>query len=439
MSASPAVSASGSKVVVFCVDSLCSIDLEPMRELPNLGPMVRDGAHARQAEPVYPTLTYPNHVSIITGNFVDRHGVPHNQKVVAGAERLESYTQRSEVHGDTLLDRARTYGRSTCSLSWPVTGGAEFDLNMPMIVPMDFTGPDPIRFLDGNATPELLERYYDRYFHYLTGPDRSLDAFTMALAPEIVRDLGQPDVMLIKLCDLDTARHEHGVSNDVVDRQLRIHDAQVGEIVDTIREHGDLARTNFLVVGDHGQTDITGALNLNVLFRRAGLIEVDDEGAVSGFEAFCHSVELTAWVQLADPSDRHARRRVEDLLGRLADDPAHGISEVLTAAEVKDRYRADGPFDYVVHGRNGVTFGPAWQGDDPFAPHVYKNHPQLRATHGGLPNHHEPSTLVLSGPGVVPGASIDRCSLVDVAPTAAALAGFDLEDVDGRVLVELIR
>ena len=130
----------------------------------------------------------------------------------------------------------------------------------------------------------------------------------MALATEILRDYEQPDVMLVKLCDLDTVRHVMGVDNDHTRAELAGHDAEVGAIIDLVGQHGDLARTNFVVIGDHGQSDIAGHLNLNVLFRREGLLQVDEAGDVADYVAFAHSSELTAWVQLADPADEGARR-----------------------------------------------------------------------------------------------------------------------------------
>ena len=223
-------------------------------------------------------------------------------------------------------------------MSWPVTGGADFDLNMPMIVPMYYDGPEPIQFLEGNATPELLDRYYPKYWKYLTGPERSLDHYTMALATEILRDYEQPDVMLVKLCDLDTVRHATGVDNEHTRAELAGHDAQVGAIVDLVGEHGDLARTNFVVIGDHGQSDIAGHLNLNVLFRRDGLLQVDEAGDVADYVAFAHSSELTAWVQLADPVDEGARNRVAAYLADLAADPRYGIGGVYSADEIAARF-----------------------------------------------------------------------------------------------------
>lgn len=74
----------------------------------------------------------------------------------------------------------------------------------------------------------------------------------MGLALEIIKDYRQPDVMLVKMCDL--VRHQYGVMNEHVMDQLRKHDAEFGMLLDQIRKYGDFEQTNFVVLGDHGQT-----------------------------------------------------------------------------------------------------------------------------------------------------------------------------------------
>jgi predicted AlkP superfamily pyrophosphatase or phosphodiesterase len=427
------------KLLVFCLDALCSIDIETMKELPNMGRVIAAGSHVLHAEPIYPSLTYPCHVSILTGNYVNRHGVPHNEIVRVGDLKAPWYNQRSDIQCDTLLDRARANGFSTCSLSWPVTGGANFDLNMPMIVPISYTGSEPIIFFKNNASDELLERYYPRYFHHLTGEDRSLDAYTMALAPDILRDYHQPDVMLVKMCDLDSVRHAHGVDNAHVKDQLAVHDRQFGILLDAVEQYGDFENTHFVILGDHGQSDITKTINLNIIFKQQGLLHVNGDQTLADYDAYCHSAELSAWVRLKDPQDQAVYHKVHELLLSLKADPQYGIGYVFTKEEVEERFNLSGPFDFVVEGEQPVSFGNTFAGDDIFASHSYKQHGALVASHGGLPFRDQTTTFIASGPNVRPGVVVERCSIVDEAPTMAAMLGFDLPDVDGRIISEIIR
>jgi hypothetical protein len=48
------------------------------------------------------------------------------------------------------------------------------------------------------------------------------------------------------------------------------------------------------------------------------------------------------------------------------------------------------------------------------------------------------AALVLAGPGVRDGVTVDGVSMLDVAPTVARLLGLDLPGADGRALTEAL-
>lgn len=427
-----------SKLLVFCLDALCSLDLETMKSLPNLGLVIANCSYVRHAEPIYPSLTYPCHVSILTGNYVNKHGIPHNEKVIAGEPDQPWYNQRSDVRCATLLDLAKKNGYRTCSISWPVTGGADFDLNMPMIVPMWYTGPEPIQYLVNNATDELLDRYYEKYAHFLIGKDRSLDKYTMALSLDILLDYPQPDVMLIKMCDLDSVRHATGVDNDQVKNQLKVHDAQFGLILDQIKAQGNLEKTNFVILGDHGQSDITQGINLNILLKQQGFIRLDEEGKVADYDAYCHSASLSAWIQLKDPENSATRQKVHDFLTSLVEDPKSGIGYLFTKQEAEERFHLNGPFDFIIEGREPIAFSSTLKGEAVFGKPEYPGYPALAASHGGLPFKDETTTFIACGPDVKKNVVVERRSIVDEAPTMAAMLGFKMPDVDGKPILEMV-
>jgi len=426
------------KLLVFCLDALCTSDLEYLKTLPNLGQVFKNGSYVEHLEPVYPSLTYPCHVSLLTGNYVDKHRVPHNEKLKIGFEDQPWYNQRSDIKCDTFLDIAKTNGYTTCSISWPVTGGADFDLNMPMIVPIGYSGNEPIKFLLGNATDELLEKYYQKYSHFLIGEDRSLDKYTMALALDIIRDYGQPDVMLVKMCDLDSAHHMYGINDPHVLEQLDIHDHQFGLILDRIRECGDIDDTNFVIFGDHGQSNITQGINLNVLLKQNGFIEVDEHDNFVDYDAYSFSGSLSAWIKLKDEKDREMYQKVYNFLDSLTKDKKFGIGHIFTKEEAEEKFHLTGPFDFIIEGEKPVAFSSTLKGDDIFDQPRYSNYSVLKASHGGLPWKDETTTFIASGPNVQKSVVIDRRSLVDAAPTMAAFMGFEMNNIDGRVITEMI-
>jgi len=428
-----------SKLVVFCLDALCSIDVAYLRNLPNLGWVVRNGSYVLHAEPIYPSLTYPCHVSILTGNYVDRHGIPHNEMVKAGFPNQPWYNQRRDIRCPTLLDIAKSQGFSTCSISWPVTGGADFDLNMPMIVPIDYTGNHPIQFFENNATDELLEKYYEPYAHFIIGEDRNLDQFTMALALDIIRDYRQPDVMLIKMCDLDSVRHVNGVNHPAVEAQLNKHDQQFGEILNQIKNYGSFDETNFVILGDHGQSDITQAININVLLKEEGFIQVNDDGILVDFDAYAHSASLSAWIELKDPSDLTTKENVSRFLYSLLDSENFGIGHVYTKEQAQEHFHLTGPFDFILEGQLPISFNSSLRTNSVFGAPEYSGYASLKASHGGLPHKNETTTFIACGPHVRKGAVVDRRSIVDEAPTMAAFLGFNLNDISGKPIQDFIQ
>ncbi|GHU67073.1 alkaline phosphatase family protein [Clostridia bacterium] len=425
------------KLFVLCVDALCDIDVEYAKTLPNLGRMLAEGSYVRKVKPVYPSFTYPCHVSIMSGVYPDRHGIPHNEMVEPGAVHPPWYRMRSMVKVPYLLDHAKAHGLSTCCLNWPLTAGADFGLNMPMILPMYYEG-DALPYYEGNATQELLDRYFRKHYWALSNPHVSLDLFTMGMALDIVEDYGQPDVMFVKLCDLDSARHEFGVDTPQAKRTLQWHDAQFGSLLDCLKRHGDPEHTNFVALGDHGQSDVKYVMNFNYILRENGLQTLGSDGKLDSWDAYCHSVGLSAWIQLRDPNDTELYDRVYDLLLSLKGDPTFAIDYVFTKTEAERDFHLTGPFDFIIESASPVSFG--YTPSDPLfvetKPGDYKT---ALATHGGLPTRSHQTTMFASGPSIRRGTVIDTASLVDEAPTMARMLGFDMPDTDGRVLMEMLR
>lgn len=429
------------KLLVFMIDALCESDVADMRRMPNFGWMLSGGALVREVLPVYPSFTYPCHVSIMTGCYPDKHGIPHNEQVKAGVNPVPWYTRRSYIKKKLFAEYAKEAGYTTCLLNWPVSAGADVDINLPMCMPMHYKGNNPRQFYEGVSTPDALERYFWKYGYLLCGLNGlingSLDAFTDAVAPDIIRDYGQPDVMFVKMCDLDTVRHRLGVQSETAVEQLQKHDCELGVLMESIRRYGDFEHTNFVVMGDHGQTDVARVLNFNRVLQEAGLQALDKNGKLASFDAYCHSTGACGWIELRDPEDEALRERVYRLLIEAKESGRYGLGYVFTRAEAKEQLHLTGPFDFIIEGDEPVSFSydPAAPLFTATAPGDYKTAP---GTHGGLPWRDHRTTFFARGPAFKSGAVVERACLVDEAPTLARILGFEMEDIDGRCLGELL-
>ena len=427
------------KLLVFCIDALCASDIEYMRNLPNFAKILRKGALVEKINPVFPALTYCCHTSILTGTYVNRHGIVHNEMLSRfGGSGAKWHSMKSDVTGPTLLDEARERGLTTCSISWPVSGGANYDMNMPMIVPYRYEGYESEKWLHGTATDSLMERYYYKHGRYLKGPDRSLDLFTMSMALDILEDFDQPDVMLVKMCDLDSIRHAYGVYHEKTLVQLRRHDEELGALMECLRRKGTYADTNFVVLGDHGQTDIQDRLFMNVLLKQNGFLQTDEKGNVTSFDAFCHSSELSALIELRDPGDADLVERVRTFLESLRDDDDIKLNLVMDAAEANKTYGFAGPFDFVIESSLPIAFGEE-AGGDIFWGSKKTDYAISAATHGGNPERAEVTTFFGCGPSIKHTVVAGGRSMVDLAPTMARMLGFSMKDIDGKPIEEILR
>lgn len=426
-----------SKVLVFCIDALCLSDVEEMKNMPHFGPFLKDAAVVG-IEPIFPAVTYPCHTSILTGCTVKKHGIVSCEKIYRGGYfDMPWYREKEEVLVPTLLDLAREQGLTTCSLAWPVSGGADYDLNMPMYVPYEYTGWEPEKYLEGKASAELMDRYFYKHGRYIKGPDRSLDLLTMALALDILEDYPQPDIMLVKMCDLDGYRHELGVHHPRVSEQLRKHDQEFGSLLEALRRKGTLEDTNIIILGDHGMTDYQDICHLNVLLRKNGFIRVNEEGKIESFDALIHSCGLAAYVEMANPEDREMHEKVRAFLESLKDDPEIMLDYVLDKEEADRLFGVDA-FEFYIESKLPISFGNEYAPDSIWGSQQGLRDRNYGGDHGGSPKREEITVFLAKGPNVRPVHLQHRHSMVDEAPTMARMLGFTMEDVDGTAIEEIL-
>jgi hypothetical protein len=114
-------------VIVISIDGLAAYALaDPAIPLPTLGALPREGAAADAMVPVNPTVTWPNHTTLVTGVLPEKHGLLYNGLPVRAAAgstdppvKIEAHVDKPElVMAPTVYDAAHAAGLTTDEIDW---------------------------------------------------------------------------------------------------------------------------------------------------------------------------------------------------------------------------------------------------------------------------------------------------------------------------------
>jgi len=438
------MSPNGKKLVVISMDAMITEDIDLAKTLPTYGHMIRGGALVKNVREIYPTLTYPSHVSMISGYYPDKHGVHSNFQEVPGCLELPWNWYHHIVKTKDLMDAAKKAGMTTASVSWPVTGRHEaIDYLVDEIWPMDpdSSANDYVSVFLGAGTPQfLMESTVAQHLELRMGRKHPGTAwFSTLCAADIIREYA-PDVITIHLANIDNYRHRFGVYSPEVQEAVRDSEEMLRTIVEAVSYTGFLPVTDFAIVSDHGQIDVDRMACPNVLLRENGLITVDQEGKVTDCLAYSYSVDGSAHIVLKDPKDWETYSKVEKILKDACADGKHGIERVYSAQEVEKEEHLSGGFSFVIETDGRTEFRNDWTGDY-FLPVPEGVHGKIKGIHGHHPDKGPNPYFLGYGPSFKEGFVMDGgVRLIDEAPTYARILGIKLPaDVDGKPVLKMLR
>lgn len=387
--------------------------------IPRLRRLMSTGAVAAGMTSVWPTVTYPAHTTLVTGARPTRHGVATNYPFDPMRTKPGAWLWYADaIRTRTLWNATRAAGLTSAACYWPVTVGAEVDWNLPQIWKTKTDDDDEL--LRATATPGLADAMRAG-IGALPAEHRS-DLERSKGAAWLLREK-RPELLLAYLTDLDTSQHATGPFSRDARTTLEAIDAGVGRIIDAANPAD---QTTFVVVSDHGFLPVSRLTRPYVLFAKEKLVEIERDKLKTWRAALMPAGGMCG-VVLSDPSDAALRSRVGEVLSRAAADRAIGIRRVIGEAEL-GRLGGFPGAAFALEAETGFELSPSLDGPlTDTASHL--------GTHGYAPDRPEMhAALVLSGAGIKAGAKLGVVSMLDVAPTVAALLGLTLPDAEGRVL-----
>ena len=427
-----ATATEASPVLMISIDGLRPADVLDAKKnglkIPNLRIFVKTGAYATGVRGVLPSVTYPNHTTLITGVTPALHGISNNTTFDPLQKNMEGwYWYESDIKVRTLWDAVHDRHGVVASIDWPVSVGAQsIDYNIPEYWRAQ-TAED-LKLLRALSTPGLiarLEHDSGTPFAALFGENPDNDTARARYAEKLI-EISFPEFMTVHLVSLDHTQHTYGPGSPEAHAALEQIDTAVGDLVaDARRIEPDVT---VAIVSDHGFAPVSHDVNLMVAFEEAGLITVDPKRRkITAWDAMPWGAGGSALIVLAHPDDQALKDKVAALLARLAADPSSGIEKVIDKAEIDARGGAREASFFVdfklgyINGRNlsGPLVTPS----------------TLKGSHGYFPDHKElRATFLIAGPGVTKKGSLGDIDMRDIAPTLAKILQAPLPNATGKPL-----
>lgn len=392
--------------------------------VPTLRGFVQQGAYSTNVINVSPTVTYPNHTSIVTGVAPAEHGIKTNTVFdPEGHERGAWNWYGSQIRVPTLWDAAKAGGLTTASVLWPVSvAHRAIDYNMPEYWRTKNRASDS-HLLYAVSTPRgLLEKVEgsDGLFDPTDNPEEwSFDEKLTNIALAMI-EAGKPQLLTIHLTGLDAAQHKSGPlpANDSARETLEKTDAMIARLV--AAQRAAYPDSTIAIVSDHGFHRVDSTINLNAAFASAGLIELGPDGKLKSWKAYSWNSGGSASVVLKDKGDTATRDAVDAILTALEKDPDSGVASVIRG-EAAVREGALEEASFLVDAKGGFALGGALTGE------VVRPQGKTSGAHGYLNTHPEMNaSFFVVGPGVQAGRNLGTIDIRQIAPTLAQTLGVSL-------------
>ncbi|HXO04667.1 MAG TPA: alkaline phosphatase family protein [Candidatus Sulfotelmatobacter sp.] len=395
-------------------------------KVPTLRGMVRDGASSDGAQSVMPTVTYPSHTSMVTGANPGTHGIytnvawdPLNQN--SGGWRW--YTE--DIRVPTLWQIARQEGLKTALIHWPVTAGAQADLNISEYWRASI--PEDMKLVRALSTPGIFEKIAKEFPSFKTDvpPLDLTDPVWTDAACYAIENL-KPNLLLLHLAMVDHWEHEKGPFSAEANAATETADAQIARLISSAKKAGTWQTSVLVILSDHGFAPISQEMRPGVLLQQKSLITLDTKGRITDWKAAEITDGGSAYLYVKDPSDEATRAALHGIFDPLAGAEGSGIRRIASHDEIVAMGGDPNAF-LALEASDGTSFAFGYTGD-------LKGPSRGGGTHGYFPDRKEMrASMIIYGPAIAPG-KIDHARLIDVAPTVAPWLGLKLGTRDGSPL-----
>ena len=206
---------------------------------PNFDYIKENGVSAKSLRSCFPTKTFPNHISIVTGMYPEHHGIITNgfPDYINGTyySMYDSISRRDAkwYKGEAFWETAERQGIKTASHFWPGC-----DVTLPYRHPTyyyEYNGKIPYRKRVDDVI-NWMKLPYDQRPHFITSYFESTDTYG----------------------------HRYGPDSPEINFAIAQLDSILGYYFEKLKEINLLDSTNIIVVSDHGMTNVSTKRVVNI-------------------------------------------------------------------------------------------------------------------------------------------------------------------------------
>lgn len=422
-------------VVLISVDGLAHFYFDdPKAKMPTIRKLAAEGARAEKMKAVMPTVTWPNHTSIVTGVQPAKHGVLGNSlfdrdKAVSVPLIWDPLFDKEEiVKAPTIYDVAFAAGLKTAAITWPGTRGAR---TLNWTVPCVNKNELFLRYGTQSLWPEFKRAripYENEALGFKDGHGQERDKIHVQMLNFILRK-HRPQLALLHILEVDHVEHAYGPQSPEAYEAVKFADDCVRDVWEELKVSFPDQAT-LIIVSDHGFRRYSQLVQPNVMLRQAGLLTSKGK-KITAAQVRSAGQGGSTMLYVMDEAKRGELIKKTAALFKGAE----GIETVITPDRFDD-YGLPDPAknrqapDLVLSAQDGYMFSEGLQGDLPVTP----KGPE-KGAHGYDPNLPElHATFVAWGAGIKKGVRLPTIPNTAVAPTMAALLNLKMENTDGGPL-----
>jgi len=415
------------RVVVISIDGFAAFYWDdPRARLSRLRRLAERGAIATSMEAVFPTTTWPTHVSMVTGVSPRTHGVVANHILNRETRTPEDltgdpiYDAPDLLRAPTVYDVAHRAGLRTAAVDWPATRNATtLDFNLPFFKDQRLFETQTARAV----WEELSALGYPmhRQGEWALLPKRFHKDEMVGRVAAHVTHRHEPALLLLHFLCVDSFQHLYGPRSPEAYWALEYVDGLIGSFLDSLPASG-LDEVAVFVVSDHGFLDAHREIRPNVRLRKLGaqrearFVMNHGAGALYRLDADSGAVD-----QLA--------REIATMEGVSGMWPANEYEALGLPAPADHHQVADVMFEAAP----GYSYGDAAEGPDEHGA------PKYLGTHGQRPIYADNAAFFLAvGAGIRRGVPLGQIRSRDVAPTIAATLNLRMDAVEGAILTRAL-